>query len=233
MQGTIQDITESKQVEAALRESKELLQMFIEHAPAALAMLDREMRYLAVSRRWLEMHSLGDVEIIGRSHFEIFPEIPESWREEHRRCLAGEKVEAREGALIEADGSVQWFRREILPWHAGDGTVGGIVIFSDDITERRLTEERLRLDATVFTGAREGITITDPTGTILEVNDAFTRITGYTREEALGRNPRMLQSGLQSKDFYRNMWDSSGPGWQLVGRDLEPHQGRGSLSRRC
>lgn len=208
MQGTIQDITESKQVEAALRESKELLQMFIEHAPAALAMLDREMRYLAVSRRWLEMHSLGDVEIIGRSHFEIFPEIPESWREEHRRCLAGEKVEAREGALTRADGSVQWFRREILPWYAGDGTVGGIVIFSDDITERKLTEERLRLDAMVFTGAREGITITDPTGTILEVNDAFTRITGYTREEALGRNPRMLQSGLQGKDFYRNMWES-------------------------
>jgi len=230
MHGTIQDITESKQVEAALRESKELLQLFIRHAPAALAMLDREMRYLAVSRRWLEMHSLGGVDIIGRSHYEVFSEVPESWREEHRRCLAGEKVETSERELARADGSLQWIRREILPWRAGDGSVGGIVIFAEDITERKLAEERLRLAATVFTGAREGITITDPTGTILEVNDAFTRITGYTREEVLGRNPRMLQSGLQSKGFYRSMWNSlvrdglwSGEIWNRTkGGDLYP-----------
>ena len=203
-----EDVTGRKQAETELRESKELLQLFIGHAPAALAMLDREMRYLAVSRRWLEMHSLIDVEVLGRSLYEVLPEIPEAWREEHRRCLAGEQLGKDERRFVRANGSVQWVRREILPWRAGDGSVGGIVIFSEDITERKLAEERLRLAATVFTGAREGITITDPTGTILEVNDAFTRITGYTREEALGSNPRMLQSGLQREDFYKNMWDS-------------------------
>ncbi|MDR3752675.1 MAG: PAS domain S-box protein [Terracidiphilus sp.] len=208
LRGTIQDITDVKLAEAALRESKELLQLFIGHAPAALAMLDREMRYLAVSRRWLKMHAFGDTDVIGRSHYELFSEIPESWREEHRRCLAGEKVESSERALPRADGSVQWIRREILPWRAGDGSVGGIVIFSEDITERKMAEERLRLAATVFTGAREGIVITDPSGTILEVNDAFTRITGFTRDEALGTNPRMLQSGLQRKEFYANMWSA-------------------------
>jgi diguanylate cyclase (GGDEF)-like protein/PAS domain S-box-containing protein len=208
MHGTIQDITERKQVETALRESQHLLQLFIKHAPAALAMLDREMRYLAVSRRWLEMHALGDADIIGRSHYEVISGIPESWREEHRRCLAGERVEMDERRLMRADGAVQWARREILPWHAGDGSVGGILIFGEDITERKLAEERLRLAATVFTGAREGILITDPVGTILEVNDAYTRITGYSREEVLGRNPRILQSGLQSKEFYEKMWNS-------------------------
>ncbi|MGD0479177.1 MAG: EAL domain-containing protein [Terracidiphilus sp.] len=194
--------------EAALRESKHLLQLFIDRAPAALAMLDRELRYLAVSRRWLAIHSLGDIDVIGRSHYEIFPKTPESWREEHRRCLAGETMEMSERELTRADGRMQWIRREILPWRAGDGLVGGIVISSEDITERKLAEERLRLAATVFTGAREGITITDPTGTILEVNDAFTRITGYTREEVLGSNSRLLQSGLQSKQFYENMWNT-------------------------
>lgn len=207
MHGAIRDITERKHAEAALRESKELLQLFIEHAPVALVMLDREMRYLAASRRWMERHALGDTNIIGRSHYEILSKIPESWREEHRRCLAGEKIEASEQKLVQADGSVEWTRREILPWRAGDGSIGGIVIFAEDITERRLAEERLRLAATVFTGAREGITITDPKGTILDVNDAFTRITGYSREEVLGQNPRFLQSGLQGEDFYRNMWD--------------------------
>lgn len=203
-----EDITERKLADAALRESKELLQLFIGHAPAALAMLDREMRYLAVSRRWLKMHAFGDIDVIGHSHYELFSEIPESWREEHRRCLAGEKVESSERALTRADGSVQWIRREILPWRAGDGSVGGIVIFAEDITERKMAEDRLRLAATVFTGAREGIVITDPSGKILEVNDAFTRITGFTRDEALGTNPRVLQSGLQRKEFYTNMWSA-------------------------
>ncbi|MDP2770370.1 MAG: EAL domain-containing protein, partial [Giesbergeria sp.] len=77
-----------------------------------------------------------------------------------------------------------------------------------DITERREAHERLQLAASVFTHAREGITITDTHGTIIEVNDTFTRITGYSREEAIGNNPRMLQSGRQGPDFYAAMWHS-------------------------
>lgn len=77
-----------------------------------------------------------------------------------------------------------------------------------DITERRQAHERLQLAASVFTHAREGITITDTRGTIIDVNDTFTRITGYSREEAIGNNPRMLQSGRQGPDFYASMWHS-------------------------
>ncbi len=204
----VEDVTAWKRSQMELAESKELLQLFIEHAPAAMAMLDREMRYLATSRRWLDMHMLGEAKIVGRSHYEFFPGMVESWREEHQRCLAGEELGASERELTMPDGSLRWVRREILPWHAGDGSVGGIVILTEDVTERKQAEERLRLAATVFTGAREGILITDPQGMILEVNDAFTRITGYAREELLGKNPRLLQSGLHSKDFYKNMWDA-------------------------
>jgi diguanylate cyclase (GGDEF)-like protein/PAS domain S-box-containing protein len=77
-----------------------------------------------------------------------------------------------------------------------------------DITERREAHERLQLAASVFTHAREGITITDTRGTIIDVNDTFTRITGYSREEAIGNNPRMLQSGRQGPEFYAAMWKS-------------------------
>ena len=208
LRGTVQDVTNRKDAEAELRESKELLQLFIQHAPAALAMFDREMRYLAASRRWLEMHGLPDANIFGRSHYDVFPEIPESWREEHRRCLAGELLSKDERCLLRADGTAQWVQREIIPWRTSEGAVGGIVVFAEDVTQRKTTEDRLRLAASVFTGAREGITITDRAGTILEVNEAFIRITGYTREEVLGKNPRLLQSGLQSKEFYQSMWDS-------------------------
>ena len=208
MPGIIQDITEARQAQETLRESKHLLQLFIEHAPVALAMFDREMRYISVSRRWLEDYGLAGSEIIGRSHYELVPDMPERWKEAHRRGMAGERLHADEDRFDRADGRVEWSRWEIIPWRAGDGSVGGIVLFAEDVTERRAAEDRLRLGATVFTGAREGITITDRTGKILDINDAFTRITGYTRKEVLGQNPRFLQSGLHSGKFYENMWSS-------------------------
>ncbi|MGB7743070.1 MAG: PAS domain S-box protein [Terracidiphilus sp.] len=201
-----EDITERRKAETALRESQELLRLFIDRAPAALAMFDREMRYLAVSRRWLEDYGLVETETLGRPHYEVIPDVPERWKEAHRRGLAGETLKADEDRFDRADGTVQWIRWEIVPWRTGEGSVGGIVLFAEDITKQKETEERLRLAGMVFTGAREGITITDPQGTILDVNDAFTRITGYTREEVLGRNPRILKSGLQSTEFYEEMW---------------------------
>ena len=134
MHGTIQDITERKQAEEALRESKELLQLFIEHAPVALAMFDREMRYLAVSRRWLEMHRPRRQEMIGRSHYEIFPEIPERWREEHRRVAGGRDAAATRAALNGRTAPCNGSVGDAFPGGQADGAVGGIIIFSEDIT---------------------------------------------------------------------------------------------------
>jgi diguanylate cyclase (GGDEF)-like protein/PAS domain S-box-containing protein len=208
LRGTIQDITGLKAAESALRENKELLQLFIEHAPAGLAMLDRDMRYLAASRRWIEMHHLDGQPIVGRNHYEIFPALTDQWKEAHRRALAGEATPPVEGVFTWTDGKQHWARREIRPWRTGDGQIGGIVIFSEDITRQKEAEEHLRLAAGVFTNASEGIVITDADANILEVNEAFTRITGFTRDEVLGKNPRILQSGIQTPEFYENMWQS-------------------------
>ena len=204
--GICPDITEPLDAEARLSESRELFQLFIEHAPAALAMFDREMRYLAASNRWLEDYGLRSQEIIGRSHYEIFPEIPERWKAAHRRALAGESVHSDEDRFVRADCSVQWLRWEAHPWRTAEGAIGGIVLFTRDITEMKKDKEQLRLAASVFTHAREGILICDPKGAILDVNDTFTRITGYSRTEVLGRNPRLLKSGRQNEEFYRNLW---------------------------
>ena len=85
-----------------------------------------------------------------------------------------------------------------------------------DITKRKRTEEDLRLAASVFRNASEGIIITSPDGIILDVNEAYSSITGYSREEALGNKPAMLKSGYQSDSFYKNMWQrlSSGGHWE-------------------
>ena len=203
-----EDVTHRKLAEAALRGSKDLLELFIAHVPASIAMFDRNMCYLAASRRWLDDYDLAGHEIIGRSHYEFAPEVPERWKQAHLRGLAGEMQKCDEDPFEHADGKVQWIRWEVVPWREGDGSIGGIILFAEDITKHRETDQRLRLAASMFTNAREGITITDPDGVILEVNEMFTRITGYEREEVIGKNPRILKSNLQSGEFYTNLWRS-------------------------
>lgn len=144
MLGVGLDITARKLTEAALQESEQKLSLFVVNTPAAIAMFDRDMRYLAYSRRWRADYGLGEQELAGRSHYEVFPDLPERWKEVHRRCLAGAVERAEEDPFARADGTVDWVRWEARPWHAHAGGIGGIIIFSEVITERRRAEDALR-----------------------------------------------------------------------------------------
>jgi len=151
------DITKLKQTEKNSRDKEERLQLFIEHAPAALAMFDREMRYIKVSRRWRSDYGLGDRDVTGACHYDVFPEISAQWKEAHRRALAGEVLSAEADRFDRADGSVQWVRWEIRPWYDSEGNAGGIVIFSEDVSERKQIDDVLRfLGQCGISGSGEG-----------------------------------------------------------------------------
>jgi PAS domain S-box-containing protein len=143
MLSVVRDISERKRAEAALAEREEQLRLFIEHAPVALAMLDHALRYVAASRRWLDDYVLGERDIVGRSHYEVFPNIRDSWKESNRRALAGEVIRSEEDRYERQDGTLYWLRWEVRPWRRSDGAVGGIVIFAEDITARKLAEQEL------------------------------------------------------------------------------------------
>src|SRR5579864_1821048 len=183
VRGIARDVTERKQAEDTVRRSEQRMRLFIEHAPVGTALLDRDMRYVQASRRWCQDYGLGDREIIGMSHYELFPEIPERWKEAHRRCLAGEVLREERDRFDRADGTVQWVRWELHPWYE-NGQIGGIAIFAEDVTARevatdalRKSEERYRM---LFEKTVAGVGIITLGGTVLDCNDAWARMFGCT-----------------------------------------------------
>ncbi len=121
---------------------------------------------------------------------------------ESRRNLQDFEAEFR---IVDRTGRQRWISARSRPRVDVDGQVlwDGVAL---DITEQRLAEDRLKLTASVFEYANEGIMITDPFGTILDVNDAFSAITGYEKTVAVGQNARMLRSGRHDHAFYADMW---------------------------
>jgi PAS domain S-box-containing protein len=135
---------ERQQADAALRESEEQLRIFVENAPAGVAMLDRELRYLSYSRRWLTDYGLGEQNLIGRSHYEVFPDIPDRLKEIHRRCLTGIPERCEQDRFDRADGTADYLRWEIQPWTDATGAVGGLVFFTESISDQVNSQEQLR-----------------------------------------------------------------------------------------
>ncbi|MDX2133083.1 MAG: PAS domain S-box protein [Planctomycetota bacterium] len=142
------DVTDRRAVEQELAASERRFRMFIEQAPAAVAMLDNRMRYIAHSAQWVKVYGLPAGEnLAGRGHYEVFPELPERWRAQFERCLQGESLAQERDALVRADGRVQWLEWDLRPWRQADGSVGGILIFTRDITKAVQQEADLQAQA--------------------------------------------------------------------------------------
>ncbi len=120
------------------------LQRCVEVLPSAVAVLDHELRYLTSSRRWREDYALGEVDLVGRKHFDVFPDAPARWRDVLRRCLTGYFAECVDDTFVRSSGKTEHLHWAVHPWWDATGAVGGLFVHSEVTTSRRETEAALR-----------------------------------------------------------------------------------------
>lgn len=181
----VNDISSQKTAEANLLEREEQLRLFIEHSPAALAMFDTDMRYLVISRRWLSDYQLGNIDVIGKSHYEVFPNISQRWKDIHQRCLHGAVETHDEDPFVRLDGSVDYVKWEVRPWYKVAGEIGGIIMFTEVITEQKEAEIKFR---NLVEKSLVGVYIIQ-NGKYAYVNPKFAGIFGYSQEELINTMP--------------------------------------------
>jgi PAS domain S-box-containing protein len=238
------ELRERQLAEIALQENEQKLQLFIKYAPASIAMFDREMCYVAASQRWVDEYRLTSIEsIVGRSHYELFPDIPEEWKHFHRSGLAGAIEKNDEDFFVYSDGSQQWLRWEIHPWYRSNGDVGGIILFTENITDRKQAqmalqqlnaelEQRVIERTAELTNVNDRLLVTlldvedlynnapcgyhslDSEGTIVRINDTELKWLGYTRDEILNKKKFLDLLAPDSKQvFYNRFPQFKKQGW--------------------
>jgi PAS domain S-box-containing protein len=131
------------QAQEKVRRSQELLEVFVTQAPVGLAMFDRNMRYVRASNKWCEDKGLKQDTIRGKCHYDLFPDLPEHWKEAHCRAFAGESPQNEEDQVT-LDGKPHTLRWKIHPWGDSGCETGGIIIYIEDITDRKRTEQEMR-----------------------------------------------------------------------------------------
>lgn len=205
------EIVERKAVEADLRRERERAQGYLDTVQTIMVALDGEGTIRMINNAGLDLLGYREEELLGRNWFETClpqPEGSEQVLPVFRELMAGNisAVEYSENPVLCRDGSVR-----LVAWHNSylsdeEGRVTGTLGSGQDITERKKLENEMRQHAAVFQHAREAIMVLDAGQRATQVNDTFSEITGYSREEMLGQNPRLLQSGRHDEQFYRQMY---------------------------
>ncbi|MCA1755927.1 MAG: PAS domain S-box protein [Bacteroidales bacterium] len=208
------DITERKHAAERLEHSHDLMRYIIEHANSAVAVHDRDLRYIYVSQRYLDAYKVKDRNIIGKHHYEVFPDLPQKWRDVHQEALKGNVTRSDRDNYPKADGSVEWTRWECRPWYEADGSIGGFVIYTEEITEWVEAEDKLRKSEEKYRLMVENqtdlIVKVDPEGRFLFVSPSYCRMFGKSEKDLLGSNfmPSVHKDDREStseamKDLFR------------------------------
>jgi PAS domain S-box-containing protein len=201
----VRDISLRKQLEARLRSERDLVETFLEHVPVGFVGLDRNLRHVKVSQRFCQDFALQKNLILGNCHYDAVPDLPEQIKEAHRRGLAGESVTSETEVCFEpAEGQKAWSRWKVLPWGDSGTESGGIIVVSEDITERKRAElaqqESERQYRDLFENSPIGVYRTTPDGRVLMANPALIAMLEYSSFEELSSH------NLENEDYDRKLF---------------------------
>jgi len=193
-------------LEATLREKEDLLTFVIKFNPNAIAVFDKDLHYMLVSDRYRQDYGLNDQQIIGRHHYDVFPEIPQVWRDVHTRCLNGAIEFSDNDSFVRDDGSVTYNRWDCRPWYDARGEIGGLTMFTEVTNEHKQAEQQLRLAQTALDQLADGVAWLRRDGLHSYVNDAMCRNLGYSREELLQMRVTDFDANFQA-EAWESIWN--------------------------
>ena len=191
-----------------LAQREALLNQILDTASVAIFLVDKIGYIIRANQQMARMFGRSVDTIVGTEYFSLIHPIEKDTGRKYFFDLLNGVVHSIEvdRRYLRQDQSEFYGHLTASRFHDPTGKEIGFLGVIADIDDRKQYEERLQFAASVFTHAREGITITHADGSILDVNESFTRITGYERHEVLGKNPSILKSGRQNPDFYEGMW---------------------------
>ncbi|MCF7930483.1 MAG: PAS domain S-box protein, partial [Acholeplasmataceae bacterium] len=199
---TFEDITEKRVADAEVAYRKNLLQYVIGHGNQGIAVHDKNLNYVYVSDKYCDMYHV-DKDIIGKHHYEIFPDLPQKWRDVHQRTLKGETLKGDRDIFKRADGSIEYTRWLSQPWYDQDGEIAGIIIYTEVINELVNTEVQLQKTVDQLQRVMDNLTIgiavnsVDPEVEFEYMNDNFPIFYGTTRE-------RLMKAGSFWDEVYED-----------------------------
>lgn len=194
-------------------EYDQLLATFIQDNPIPISMLDNDLRYIATSKNWLTRFKLEDVDLKGKYHFDIFPEINDDWKGVLQRCLNGAVEKRDEDAFVRGNGEVEWVKWEVRPWYKKSKEIGGIMIFSEVITERKNAQEKIKKDAEKLNQILEnlpfGLSIEKKNNEITFFNKTLIEMLGYDITDAPTEEAwfQKVYPNEKYRNQIRKIWD--------------------------
>ena len=196
--------------EEALRQSEERFRAIFENAGLGIGEVDEHSVFHVVNDRWCQIVRRPREQFLGLSVHELtYPEDRNTSDRLNADLWAGRiPLISYEKRYLCGDGGFVWVRVTVTTIPNQEGRSLRAIAMVEDITERRRTEEQLRLQAAALQSAANAIVITDRNGTIQWVNAAFERLTGYSSVETVGQTPRVLRSNKQDPMFFKHMWEA-------------------------
>lgn len=200
------DVTHVKNAQRNLQLKESYQRALLDNFPFLVWMKDKDCRYLAINQVFADAFGVGVQDVIGKTDFDIFPvEVAQGFRYQDQQVMANkQRLNTEEIVCVYA--APVWMEVYKTPLLDTQGQVLGTVGFARDISYRKQAEESLKLAALVFDNSSEAMLVSDAENKILNVNPAFEKMTGYSREETLGKDPKFLASGEHDATFYQSMW---------------------------